>query len=302
MVRIKFFQSVLHSEMTFTDIKTYFLANRGSAAGLPWHEAQALTPAERRAVSASLQTFQRGEGTGGDHLMDLARQYGVPDYAAAMQLFIEEEEGHAAMLGRFMDQQHIPQLQTHWLHEVFRTLGRPLGLEHMVRVILTAAVVAAVYYRALRQATRSELLQGICRRILLDEEMHLVYHCVAIRQWSFGRGRLLKWLWQQFYRGLMAGTALVVFTASRRTFRAGGYGVGRFCAAIATEYARIERMQQAGGAFTLRPESELMEVIKPEVVPTQETVPLPVSRHAERSRSISTASAGSPLLGERGRG
>jgi hypothetical protein len=250
--------------MTFTDVKTYFQANCGSAAGLPWHELQLLTPAELRAVRPSLQTFQRGEGTGGDHLMDLARQYGVPDYAAAMQLFIEEEEGHAEMLGRFMDQHGIPRLRTHWLHEVFRTLGRPLGLEHMVRVILTAEVVAAVYYRALRQATGSVLLQGICRRILLDEEMHLAYHCVAIRQWSFGRGRLPKWLWRQFYRGLMAGTALVVFTASRRTFRAGGYSVGRFCAAIAAEYARIECMQQPGGALVLRDESELMAALVPE--------------------------------------
>jgi hypothetical protein len=51
----------------------------------------------------------------------------------------------------------------------------------------------------------------------------------------------------------------VVFTASRRTFRAGGYGVGRFCAAIAAEYARIERMQQPGGALVLRDESELID-------------------------------------------
>jgi hypothetical protein len=240
--------------MTFTDIKTYFQTNRSQRAALPWDAAQPLTPAELRAVRSSLQTFQRGEGTGGDHLMDLARQYGVPDYAAAMQLFIEEEEGHATMLGRFMDQQHIPQLQTHWLHEVFRTLGRPLGLEHMVRVILTAEVVAAVYYRALAEATASDLLRQICRRILHDEEMHLAFHCVAIRQWSFGRGRLSVWLWRQFYRGLMAGTALVVFTASRRTFRAGGYGVGRFCAAIAAEYTRLEQMQRRGGLLALRTE------------------------------------------------
>jgi hypothetical protein len=240
------------NNMTFTDIKAYFQANRGQRAALPWDASQPLTPAELRAVYSSLQTFQRGEGTGGNHLMDLARQYGVPDYAAAMQLFIAEEEGHAAMLGRFMEQQHIPQLQTHWLHEVFRTLGRPLGLEHMVRVILTAEVVAAVYYRALAEATASDLLRQICRRILHDEEMHLAFHCVAIRQWTFGRGRLGGWLWRQFYRGLMAGTALVVFTASRRTFRAGGYGLGRFVAAIGAEYSRLERMQRPGGVLALR--------------------------------------------------
>ena len=240
--------------MTFTDIKTYFQANRSQRAALPWDASQPLTPAELLAVRSSLQTFQRGEGTGGDHLMDLARQYGVPDYAAAMQLFIEEEEGHAAMLGRFMDQQNIAQLQTHWLHEVFRTLGRPLGLEHMVRVILTAEVVAAVYYRALAEATHSDLLRQICRRILHDEEMHLAFHCVAIRQWSFGRSRVGVWLWRQFYRGLMTGTALVVFTASWRTFRAGGYGVGRFCAAIVAEYSRLERMQQPLGPLALRTE------------------------------------------------
>jgi hypothetical protein len=238
--------------MTFTDIKTYFQANRSQRAALPWDASPPLTPAELRAVRSSLQTFQRGEGTGGDHLMDLARQYGVPDYAAAMQLFIEEEEGHAAMLGQFMDQQNIPQLQTHWLHEVFRTLGRPLGLEHMVRVILTAEVVAAVYYRALAEATASDLLRQICRRILHDEEMHLAFHCVAIRQWSFGRGRLSVWLWRQFYRGLMTGTALVVFTASWRTFRAGGYGVARFCKAIAAEYTRLEQMQRPLAPLTLR--------------------------------------------------
>ncbi|WP_305011591.1 hypothetical protein [Hymenobacter mellowenesis] len=132
--------------------------------------------------------------------------------------------------------------------------------------------------------------------------MYLVYYCVAIRQWSFGRGRLPKWLWKQFYRGLMAGTALVVFTASRRTFRAGGYGVGRFCAAIAAEYARLEGMQQAGGALRLREESELLEIMEPELGSTPGAMPPPIGHHAERSRSFSTASAGSPPPLERGRG
>lgn len=238
--------------MTFHDIKTYFQANRSRFADLAWDDPHQLGPAELRAVRTSLQTFQRGEGTGGDHLLALARALGDADYAAAMQLFVQEEAGHAALLGQFMDRQGIERLRTHWLHEVFRRLGRPLGLLHMVRVILTAEVVATIYYRALFRATYSGLLQQICRRILLDEEMHLAFHCVAIRQLSPRRSLLSQWLGRQAYRGLLAGTALVVYLASRRTFRAGGYGLVSFGAAIAAEYARVEQMQRPDSLVALR--------------------------------------------------
>lgn len=238
--------------MTFADIKTYFQANRSRFADVAWDDPHQLSPAQLRAISSSLQTFQRGEGTGGDHLQALAEQVGDADYVAAMQLFIQEEEGHADMLGQFMDRQGIPRLQSHWLHTLFRGVGRPLGLAHMVRVILTAEIVAAVYYRALFNATFSGLLQQLCRRILLDEEMHLVFHCVAVRRFSAGRSGLSTWLWRQFYRGLMAGTALTVYVTSRRTFRAGGYSFGSFCRAIATEYARVEQMQRPHGLIAVR--------------------------------------------------
>jgi len=240
--------------MTFADIKTYFQTNRSRFADLAWDDPHQLGPAELRAVRTSLQTFQRGEGTGGAHLMALAEQLGDADYAAAMQLFIQEEASHAALLGRFMDQQGIERLHTHWLHDAFRNLGRPLGLVHMVRVILTAEVVATIYYRALFNATYSGLLQQICRRILRDEELHLAFHCVAIRQLSPRRSWLGRVLWRQAYRALMAGTALVVYATNRRTLRAGGYGLVGFCAAIAAEYARVEHMQQATGPLTLRGE------------------------------------------------
>ncbi|QKG51745.1 hypothetical protein [Hymenobacter sp. BRD67] len=146
--------------MNFADIKTYFQANHARFADLAWDDPHQLGPAELRAVRASLQTFQRGEGTGGAHLTALAGQVGDADYAAAMQLFIQEKEGHAALLGRFMDRQGIPRLERNWLHAVFRSLGRSLGLVHMVRVILTAEVVVTVYYRALFNATYS----GFCSR------------------------------------------------------------------------------------------------------------------------------------------
>jgi rubrerythrin len=238
--------------MTFADIKTYFQANHARFADLAWDDPHQLSPTQKRVLSASLQTFQRGEGTGGDHLLALADQLGDADYAAAMRLFIQEEEGHANLLGQFMDRQNIPRLHTHWLHGTFRWLGRPLGLVHMVRVILTAEVVATVYYKALYNATFSGLLQQICRRILLDEEMHLIYHCLAIRQLSPRRNLLSAWFWRQFYRAFMAGTALTIYLTNRRALRAGGYGLGRFGAAIATEYARVEAMQRPDAPLVAR--------------------------------------------------
>jgi hypothetical protein len=238
--------------MTLHDIKTYFQTNHARFADLAWDDPHQLGPAELRAVRTSIQTFQRGESTNGDHLMTLAEQLGDAEYAAAMRLFIQEQESHAAMLGQFMDRQGIPRLQTHWLHDVFRSLGRPLGLVHMVRVILIAEVVATIYYRALFRATYSGLLQQICRRILLDEEMHLAFHCVAIRQLLPQRNWLIKWLWCQAYRGLIAGTALVVYATSRRTLKAGGYGLMGFCAAVADEYARVEQMQRPDAPIALR--------------------------------------------------
>jgi hypothetical protein len=251
--------------MTFADVTTYFQANRARFADLAWDDPHQLSPTQKRAISASLQTFQRGEGTGGDHLQALAEQLGDADYAAAMRLFIQEEEGHADMLGQFMDRQGIPRLQSHWLHNIFRSLGRSLGLVHMVRVILTAEVVATIYYRAMYTATFSGLLQQLCRRILLDEEMHLIFHCLAIRQLSPRRNWLSAWLWKQAYRGLMAGTALIVYLSCRRALRAGGYGLGRFCAAIATEYARVEQMQ--------RPDAPLVMRGGPATAPTNPTGP-----------------------------
>jgi len=240
--------------MTFADIKTCFQTNQARVADLAWDDPHQLGPAELRAVRTSLQTFQRGEGSGGDHLLALARQLGDADYVAAMQLCIQEEEGHAAMLGQFMERQGIERLRTHWLHEAFRRLGRPLGLVPRVRIALMLKVVATICYRALFNATYSGLLQQICRRMLRDEELHLAFHCVAIRQLSPRRTWLSRALWGQAYRALLAGTALVVYATNRRTLRAGGYGLVGFCAAVATEYARAEHMQQATGPLPLRGE------------------------------------------------
>ena len=238
--------------MTFTDFKTYFEANQGHYADLAWDDPHQLTPSELRAVRSSLQTFQRGESSEGHYLYSRAKQLGDPEYTAAMRLFIKEEQTHAAVLGRFLDQQGIPRLRGHWLDDVFRGLRRVLNLEHTIRVLLVAEVVAAVYYRALFSATYSGLLQQLCRRIMLDEEMHLNFQCFTLRHLAVGRGGVGAWLRRQAYRVLMAGAAVAAYTTSRSAMKAGGYGLFSFLTAIAAEYARTERMQRADGLIAVR--------------------------------------------------
>lgn len=238
--------------MTFTDIKTYFEANRRRFADLAWDDPYQLSAAERRAVRASLQTFQRGESSDGTHLLALAAAWNAPGYVAALQLFRQEEATHGAVLGRFLDQQGLGRRGPHWLQGAFRQLGRYLGLENMLRVILTAEVIATAYYRALFNATCSGLLQQICRRVLQDEELHLALHCLALRQLAGPRRGPGAWLRRLAYRGLLAGAALAVYASCRRTLRAGGYRLGSYLVALADEYARLEQLQQPGAPLLLR--------------------------------------------------
>ena len=238
--------------MTFADLKTYFQANRARFADLAWDDPHQLSPTQKRVLSASLQAFQRGAGTGSGHLLTLAEQLGDADYAAATQSYVQEAEAHADVLGPVMDRQGIARIPASRLPRAFWGLGRRAGLGHLARLLLAAEVVATVYYRALYQATFSGLLQQICRRVLLDKEMHLLYHCLAGRQLSPRRNWLSAWFWRQFYRGFMAGTALIFYVTRRRALRAGGYNLGRFCAAIATEYARAEALQQPDAPLVAR--------------------------------------------------
>src|ERR1700677_487812 len=66
-----------------------------------------LKPEERRLIACSLATFQLGEQSdGGDLLRSaarFARQHDVQPLARIFELFIREEQRHAALLREFME-------------------------------------------------------------------------------------------------------------------------------------------------------------------------------------------------------
>ena len=185
-----------------------------------------LNKAELAAVASSIQEFQLGESSEGKHLArraeDFAREQGVPAYAEAVKLFVAEEHRHARDLGRVLDLAGVPRLQNAWADSVFRWLRHLASLEMSIRVLITAEIIAKVYYAALREATGSTVLRTLCEQIMRDEREHVRFQCdyLAILQRNRREGsrRVVEW-GQRF---LYAGACWVVWKNHRKALRRAG--------------------------------------------------------------------------------
>lgn len=210
----------------------YFRGNAQSLLAIPWNQGAGLTDTEKESVAASVQDFQLGESSEGRHFLNAARRYaeqnGDAEYFEAVRLFIGEEQRHARDLGRFMDLAGIPRVTRTWSDAVFRWLRRRAGLELTISVLLTAEIIALVYYAALREATGSAALRRLCDQILRDEVEHVRFQTERL---ALMRRRRLRWLVHVAHglqRFLFGGTCLVVWWRHARALRAGGFRFRRF--------------------------------------------------------------------------
>lgn len=191
-----------------------------------------LSPEELSAIKDSIRQFQAGENSDGRAFFAKAEKFlkGNPDksYLATIKLFIKEEQGHSAMLGKFMAQQGIYELKDHWTDAVFRKLRHLGSMETLISVLLTAEIIAAVYYKALRDATHSPDLKNICRRILVDEDFHIQFQTEFLGRMTRKKSWLRKKLSLLIRTFLMLGTILVVWIEHGKTLRKGGYSFALF--------------------------------------------------------------------------
>src|SRR5262245_49859980 len=158
----------------------HFRRNAVEQRDIPWHEATRLSDDQRRILIPSLQDFQLGESSDGRQGLARAAAYGQrigdPHYAETMRLFFAEENRHAAYLARYLQIQDEPLIARSWTDFVFRRVRRLMGLETLLTVLLTVELIAEVYYRAIRNATRCPALRAICDQILRDEKNHVQFH------------------------------------------------------------------------------------------------------------------------------
>ena len=218
---------------TSADWIRYFEQNRHSLLEIPWHAGPELTVQERLGLGRSVQEFQRGESSEGRHFLRYAEQYAAQtgdwDYVSALRLFIAEEQRHARDLGRFLTINGIPLVQSTLPDRVFRMLRHLLGsLEMSIAVLITAEIIAEVYYGALRAATASVILERLCEQILRDEASHVEFQGEQLANLRARRGPLFYGLTVTAQRMLFLGTCLVVWVFHRCVFKAGGQNFRRF--------------------------------------------------------------------------
>lgn len=208
------------------------------------HQPEApLSPAEKHRVARSVAIFQRGESSEGHTLRRQAQlrvaETGFTDYPEALDCLIREENQHADWLGHFLDLHHLPRLHSHPSDSLFRRARHLGGLELSLTLLRTAEVIAVPYYRALMQASRSEVLRAICRQILKDEARHLRFQQQALQAFLSKRPGWFRAGIRATGHLAMGAAVLLVFFGHRPVWQASGIGLWRLyqrCRQISAVY------------------------------------------------------------------
>ncbi|APU38529.1 ferritin-like domain-containing protein [Streptomyces sp. TN58] len=216
---------------------------RRAALGDPeWGQGARLSPE----IVRSIQKFQVGEDGDGSALCGKADRAGDPLYGEAVRLFVAEEQNHARMLKLLLAAAGAATLEGHWSDAAFVRVRRLLGLRVELLVLMVAEAVALGYYRALRDGTADALVREVAGRILADEERHVPFHCMRLREGLAALPRPARQAVTAGWCGLLAGAAALVAVDHGPALRELGVGRGAFVAQTLRRSGRMARAMAGG--------------------------------------------------------
>jgi len=221
----------------------HFRWNGTVAMRVPWHIGPDLSDEERAAIAHSIQMFQLGENSEGRHLMRYAKEWadrtGDSAYPEAIRMLIVEEQRHAGVLGRFMELNGIARIKRGCTDGVFRRARNMFGsLEVSISVLVTAEIIAKIYYPALSEATASIVLRAICEKIHREEIAHVEFQTEQLARIRAGRPALGIWATRFLHRLLFYPTLVVVGLSHRMALRRGGLSLWQFFSHCHREFVR----------------------------------------------------------------
>lgn len=211
----------------------------------------------RQALAASLAIFQLGESGTGTRLRRYARAVAPLEnfrgYQRAVDLFVAEEQSHSRLLARVVAHLGGRLLQKQWTNTVFRRLRVLVNLEFAVQVLLTAELVAEVYFGTLYLRCGDPVVKKAAHKLLRDEMRHLDFQRDFLSERVASFTPLGRWLWRTQFQAIHAATAAVVAWDHRRALTALGVRPADF----------RRRCLQAWGRFQERLESSTAAVGAP---------------------------------------
>jgi len=246
--------------MSLIDVEVWlnhFEHHARHARCVPEGLADRLTPRERRLIASSIATFQLGEQSEGRTLLGAADRFaqreGIPLLVRIVELFIREEQRHAALLKSFMEDHQIALKTTDGSDWVFRRIRRLAGLELYLHVLICAELIGIVYYRSLEAATECERLRVLCRVLVADELAHVGFESQLLLALRARRVTLVQTVMRVAHRALLVGSAGVVWFAHRPVLQAGELDLRSFLRACLAQYAfYLEPVRARGHGDTAR--------------------------------------------------
>lgn len=200
-----------------------------------------LKPEERRLIARSIATFQLGEQSEGNALLfttwRFAKKHNATPLIRILELFIREQQRHAVLLHKFMEDHDLPAKHTDWTDFVFCCLRRVGGLEFRLHIFITAELIASVFYRALETATGCQRLKVLCRTLVADELAHVGLESQLLLTLRSRRSAIVRGSLRLLHRAFFVSTACVVYMTHRALLRSVGYNIGRFLRVCTEQYA-----------------------------------------------------------------
>lgn len=223
--------AAVHDQITFTQ-----------PCSLPGHL--------RRPLLASLAVFQLGESGGGTRLRRYARAVAPLEnfrgYQRAIDLFVCEEQAHSRLLGRLISHLGGELIHKQWTNSVFRHLRFLVNLEFAIQVLLTAELIAEVYYGTLFLRVPDTSVREACRQILKDEMKHLAFQRDFLAERVASFSPIGRWLWACQFRLVHAITVRVVAWDHRHCLKALGVRPADFRQRCSQAWTRFQdRLEHA---------------------------------------------------------
>lgn len=208
-----------------------------------WNLKPALTTSEMDSILHSLQAWQLGETSDGAHLIHAASLYANkisdPDYINAVKLFIKEEQKHGNNLGKYLDAIDKPRIKKDWGDSLFRKIRYfNTNMEIWTLAVITVESAAQVFYQCLKNATGCTLLKQICTDILIDEAYHIDFQTERMSIIFNAKSSISRFISRIIYPAFFFSTSLVVWSAHKKLFKAGGVSFKKYMEKMKYKYLK----------------------------------------------------------------